>query len=414
MNWTEEFEIAFSKMERTDGHILLTGDAGTGKSTLLTEFLTRSKKKVVVLAPTGVAALRVDGETIHSFFGFRPNTDMSQVRLKAHRVRKPEKFESIDTIVIDEISMVRADLLDFVDTFLRTVLKDIRPFGGIQLIMIGDFAQLPPVVTNDERQQFYQEYATPFVHSSNVFQDQLFDYQKVSLTKVFRQEDPVFIELLNRVRYKTTTQDDVDLLNTKVCKQPPADPGLVILTTTNKAADTINMKQLDAINCPVYSYKASTYGKFDSRMAPTPEVLALKEGAQVMFQMNDPMGRFVNGTVGIVSQVLPDSVLVVTPAKGTIEVEPFEWKIYQYVFDEDEQKLIQKEIGSFTQLPLKLAWAITIHKSQSQTFEAVYIDFGFGTFAQGQTYVALSRCRNFDKLYLARSFKIPRPTPSYM
>lgn len=405
MNWTEEFELAFSKMERTDGHILLTGDAGTGKSTLLTEFLTRSQKKIVVLAPTGVAALRVGGETIHSFFGFKPNTDMSEVRLKANRVRKPEKYESINTIVIDEISMVRADLLDFVDTFLRTVLKDLRPFGGIQLIMIGDFAQLPPVVTNDEQEHFYSEYATPFVHSSNVFQDQLFDYQKVSLSKVFRQEDPVFIELLNRVRHKAITQEDVALLNQKVCPQPPRDQGLVILTTTNKAAETINMKQLDAIKNPVFTYKASISGKFDSRMAPTPELLTLKEGAQVMFQMNDPMGRFVNGTVGIVKQVLPDSVLVATAAKGIIEVEPFEWKIYQYVFDEDEEKLIQKEMGAFTQLPLKLAWAITIHKSQSQTFDAVYIDFGFGTFAQGQTYVALSRCRNFDKLYLARPFK---------
>ena len=383
---------------------MITGAAGTGKSTLLHHFRVTTPKKCIVLAPTGISAIQVKGETIHSFLKLKPGMTISDVRQKAARLRNTSIYEAIETIIIDEISMVRADLIDMMDVFLKAARMDMRPFGGIQLIMIGDFCQLPPVISREEQAYFYQKYSSSFVMASDLFRQHNFDYTSVVLTDVFRQTDPEFIELLSAIRAGNISTDILETFNSRV-SAPPTDVGTVVLTATNAQAELANMQQLSRLPGTGTVYRSTLSGQCSDKMAPAPLELVLKEGAQVIFLINDGMGRFMNGTIGTVLRLLPDMIVVEVPHRGIVQVTPHEWKVFHYDIDGVTEELIQKEVGAFTQFPLKLAWAITIHKSQSQTFDKVHVDFGKGLFAKGQAYVALSRCRTFEGLTLARPLR---------
>jgi ATP-dependent DNA helicase PIF1 len=404
MIWTDTLKRALSVMQSSDPVIMITGAAGTGKSTLLHHFRVTTPKKCVVLAPTGIAAIQVKGETIHSFLKLKPGMSIADVRQKAARLRNTAIYEAIDTIIIDEISMVRADLIDMMDVFLKAARMDMRPFGGIQLIMIGDFCQLPPVVSREEHAYFYHKYSSSFVMASDLFRQQNFDYTSVVLTDVFRQTDHEFIQLLTAIRLGNISTDILDIFNSRV-SAPPTDVGTVVLTATNAQAELANMQQLSRLPGTGDVYRATMSGQCSDKMAPAPLELVLKEGAQVIFLVNDGMGRFMNGTIGTVLRLLPDIIVVEVPHRGIVQVTQHEWKVFHYDIDGVTEELIQKEVGAFTQFPLKLAWAITIHKSQSQTFDKVHVDFGKGLFAKGQAYVALSRCRTFEGLTLARPLR---------
>jgi len=404
MIWTETLKRALSVMHSSDPVIMITGAAGTGKSTLLHHFRVTTPKKCIVLAPTGISAIQVKGETIHSFLKLKPGMTISDVRQKAARLRNTSIYEAIETIIIDEISMVRADLIDMMDVFLKAARMDMRPFGGIQLIMIGDFCQLPPVISREEQAYFYQKYSSSFVMASDLFRQHNFDYTSVVLTDVFRQTDPEFIELLSAIRAGNISTDILETFNSRV-SAPPTDVGTVVLTATNAQAELANMQQLSRLPGTGTVYRSTLSGQCSDKMAPAPLELVLKEGAQVIFLINDGMGRFMNGTIGTVLRLLPDMIVVEVPHRGIVQVTPHEWKVFHYDIDGVTEELIQKEVGAFTQFPLKLAWAITIHKSQSQTFDKVHVDFGKGLFAKGQAYVALSRCRTFEGLTLARPLR---------
>lgn len=411
----EDFVEAFNLMENTNKNIFLTGKAGTGKSTLLSYFRYKTKKNVVVLAPTGVAALNIKGQTIHSFFEFKPNVSEAKIRK-----RKTEFYKKIDCIVIDEISMVRADLIDCVDKFLRLNGKDKKKsFGGIQMIFIGDLYQLPPVVTNLEREAFKECYETPYFFSSKVFKN--LDFEFIELNKIYRQKDNLFINLLNIIRSNSIKPKQLEVLNKRYNKfdEINDDDFYINLTTTNKKADEINLEKLKELKTKEYKYKGIIKGDFESNYLPTESELKIKIGAQVMMLNNDSDKRWVNGSVGKVVDIIKDSdtiyeneneikvdIIVVELDNGeVVEVEPYKWDVFNYVYDNIEEVIESKVIGSFIQYPIKLAWAITIHKSQGKTFDKVIIDFDRGTFAHGQAYVALSRCTSLEGIILKNKVK---------
>lgn len=402
----EGFRRALELMEKTDKNVFITGRAGTGKSTLLRYFRATTAKRIVVLAPTGVAALNVRGQTIHSFFGFKPNVTVERIKKIPPSSDRGNVYRNIDAIVIDEISMVRADLLDCVDKFLR--LNGPRkglPFGGIQMIFIGDLYQLPPVVTGNERVAFGSLYESPYFYSAHVFES--IDMAFVELDKIYRQHDQRFIDLLNAIRNKSVSEEEIELLNGRVMPEfePPPDEFYIYLTTTNRQAEEINKRQLSKLKGPMYSFTGFIEGEFGDDYLPTAIELQLKVGAQVMMLNNDSMGRWVNGSVGRITDIVqyPDeeAVIVVELADGEeVEVTPNTWEIFRF-FSEDD-KLKSEVIGKFTQYPLMLAWAVTIHKSQGKSFDKVIIDIGRGAFAHGQVYVALSRCTSFEGLVLKK------------
>lgn len=398
-----DFITALSLMENEDKSIFLTGKAGTGKSTLLSYFRETTEKKIVVLAPTGIAALNVKGETIHSFFKFKPNVTIQSAKKRAQSWRHNHLLDAIDAIVIDEISMVRADLLDCIDVFLQTALENELPFGGKQLIMIGDLHQLPPVVKGEERLYFEQVYESPYFFSAHACLSPDFAMHVIHLNKIYRQEDEQFIDILNGIRANEVSSAQLALLNTRV------DPtfkevtnGHIFLTTTNANADRINEGKLAGLATDLFKLPAMSEGDFDPRQSPTERNLNLKVGAQIMFLNNDANGRWVNGTLGEVEEIdeFEEEILVKTADKKTVSVSPHKWTLYKYTFNESSGRLEQESAGTFRQYPLKLAWAITIHKSQGKTFDAVVIDLGNGAFASGQVYVAFSRCRSLDGLIL--------------
>ena len=405
----DEFRRALDIMEHTNRHVFITGKAGTGKSTLLEYFRSITTKNIVVLAPTGVAALNVNGETIHSFFRFGP--DITPDRVKKVSGYAGEIYRSIDAIVIDEISMVRADLMDCIDRFMRLNGPDRNaPFGGVQMIMIGDLYQLPPVVRSAEKQLFRKFYKSEYFFDAKVFQE--IDFEFVELEKVYRQKDPVFIEILNQIRSNTVTDETLELLNSRVgAELPGGSEYSVYLTTTNAMAREINERNLDMLKGRRYRFVAEVEGEFDEKSYPTDYELIVRKGAQVMMLNNDPYGRWVNGTIGRVVRVRRDResgqrVIEVEFTDGRIEeVLPFTWNLFHYYYDEEEGKIKTETIGTFTQYPIKLAWAITIHKSQGKTFDQVVIDIGRGTFAHGQVYVALSRCRSLEGISLVKPIK---------
>jgi len=396
-------------MEEGTGSVLVTGRAGTGKSTLLRYFRDRTRLRVAVLAPTGVAALNVEGDTIHSFFRFRP--DVTAEKIKRVREGDRDLYTRLDALVIDEVSMVRADLLDCVDAHLR--LNGPRravPFGGVRLFLIGDLYQLPPVVTKDDRAAFRTHYASPFFFDARSYAT--IAPGIVELEKVYRQHDDKFIAVLNAIRNNTVTDSDLAGLNARVRPGYDPDPGdlVVSLTPTNRAADEINSRRLAALPGDEALYAGRTSGKMERRDLPAPPELPVKPGAQVMMLNNDSEGRWVNGTLGRVARIVPDpdgpdALEVETTDGNLIEVGPHTWDLHRYVWNRRERRLDTESVGSYTQYPLRLAWAVTIHKAQGKTFDRVVVDLGAGAFAPGQVYVALSRCTSLYGLVLRRPLR---------
>ena len=408
---TPEFQKTLDLLENTDRSVFITGRAGTGKSTLLDYFRNNTKKNVVVLAPTGVAALNVQGQTIHSFFQFLPDITVDKVKKLAGNKR--QLLQNLDTIIIDEISMVRADLLDCVDMALR-LNRDFPelPFGGLQMVMIGDLYQLPPVVTGNERPVFTHHYNSPYFFSARAFQDENFQPEFIELEKVFRQKEADFLELLNAIRNRSVTEEQLARLNSR-CQpdfEPEEDDFYITLTSTNEAADRLNQQRLDRLPGQPHYYRGEIDGEFDRASLPTSESLVLKEGAQVMLLNNDVYDRWVNGTIGRVEEIIrvpekPDAIMVRLQDDNLVDVVPHQWEIFHFEFDRKKKKIISRVVGTFTQYPLRLAWAVTIHKSQGKTFDRVIVDIGSGTFAPGQVYVALSRCTSFEGLILKKPIK---------
>ncbi len=412
------FTAALDLIENTSQSVFLTGRAGTGKSTLLTHWRENTKKKKAILAPTGVAAVNVGGQTIHSFFGFKPDITVSKVR----KLKPPEDldlYKKLETLVIDEISMVRADLLDCVDTFLRRFGPDkYQPFGGVQMIFIGDLYQLPPIVPSSDLAIFAEHYTTPYFFSAHVISPpaQLFNlgeqfrFQVIELEKIYRQNDAEFIGLLNAVRENTTKPEHWVRLNKQYDPDWLGDPTAkaIHLVTTNAMASEINESHLKALQGKEFLFEGETEGKFDTKACPTEEFLALKIGAQVMLMNNDRGGRWVNGTVGTVVDIgvveagHPAPIWVELQTGETVDIFPHTWDMFEFRFDPGRGAIDTETIGSFTQYPLKLAWAVTIHKAQGKTFDKVILDIGRGTFAPGQLYVALSRCTSLAGLTLKR------------
>lgn len=400
---TEEFSKAFDIMENSKESLFLTGKAGTGKSTLLKYFRSKTKKEFVVLSPTGIAALNVQGQTIHSFFKLPPEliTDKN-VSYDADRILV---FRKLDTIVIDEISMVRADMMDGIDMSLRKHRNNKLPFGGVQMIFIGDLYQLPPVVVgNDLKNYFKTTFGSEYFFSAQVFQN--LSYKKMELSQIFRQKDPTFIKLLNNIRIGHSHFDDLQLLNKRVVPGfMPSDRDMFItLATTNAIADGENERRISNIEGPEFSYNSKVEGRFEKNAYPTNEVLKLKKGAQIMTLKNDSGRRWVNGSIGKVAKISDQEITIEINGEKNV-IEKHTWQVIEYELNKETEKIEPVVKGSFTQYPLKLAWAVTIHKSQGKTFDQVVIDLGNGAFAHGQTYVALSRCTSFEGIILKNNVR---------
>ncbi|MFA5250156.1 MAG: AAA family ATPase [Parachlamydiales bacterium] len=404
LDLTGSFEKALELLENSSDNLFITGKAGTGKSTLLAYFLSQSKKKAAVLAPTGVAALNVAGETIHSFFHFKSHITLEEAKKKGRLARNKALYRELELIIIDEISMVRADLLDSVDAFLKAALKNKKPFGGIRMIFIGDLYQLPPVLKNEEKPFFQKLYPTPYFFSAAAFQKEKFQF--LELDKIFRQKEALFVQLLNAIRNNTVQEEELLLLNRQVLKAgEKPEEGSIYLTSTNSDAEKINRERLEILEGKERAFEAQVEGQFSLKEAPTESSLKLKAGAQVMFLNNHPQGLWVNGTLGRIVSLTEDLVEVETAGGDLVFVEKHRWELFKYGFDEKKNQLFQEEVGAFLQFPLRLAWAVTIHKSQGKSFEKVVIDLGRGAFAFGQSYVALSRCRTLEGLKLQKPFK---------
>jgi ATP-dependent exoDNAse (exonuclease V) alpha subunit len=413
-----ELQLALTIIERTDHCVFLTGKAGTGKSTFLRYLLERVSKKMVVVAPTGIAAMNVKGQTIHSFFLFplRPLLPNDKgIKRFATDSEKRQLLQSMDTLVIDEVSMVRADLLDAIDTSLRRNANPNLPFGGKQVVLIGDVFQLEPVV---QRQGPEAEIIQSLYPSPYFFEAQVFRHMKqlgrpllsIELQKVYRQKDLAFVALLDKIRRSEAHWDDVQELNTRHwANHSPlevADDFRITLCTRNDTADRLNQAQLARLPGPARTYEGLVMGEYDERAFPTEYYLSLKVGAQVIFVRNDRDGRWMNGTIGQV-HALDDKLVKVQTEDGQIhDVATSTWENHAYTYNADKQNIDTEILGSYTQFPLKLAWAITIHKSQGLTFDRVNIDLGSGTFAAGQLYVALSRCRTLEGITLAKKIRL--------
>ena len=403
----EELRIAWDFVEHTGRSIFLTGKAGTGKTTFLKTVVEQSKKRTIVVAPTGVAAINAGGMTIHSFFQlpFTPYVPNARIQSKFDFGKEKRRIiASLDLLIIDEISMVRSDLLDAIDSVLRRYRDHYKPFGGVQLLMIGDLQQLTPVVTLEDEALLKPYYDTPYFFGSKALQQ--IEYVTILLSQVFRQEDKAFLDVLNHIREAHPTTNDIATLNQR-CQPafiPKQGEGYIRLTTHNYLADNYNENELKKLPGHSYTFQAQIEGNFPEYSYPTSEVLTLKEGAQVMFVKNDPSGehRYYNGRIGEIVEISENRVCVLCAgdAEG-IEVEPLEWENAQYQLNPETRVIESKVQGTFRQLPLRLAWAITIHKSQGLTFERAIIDANL-SFAPGQVYVALSRCKTLEGMVLSQ------------
>lgn len=424
LDFNEQFTRAYDFLENSLNNIFITGKAGTGKSTLLQYFRDNTHKNIVVLAPTGVAAVNIKGETIHSFFKFKPDITPEGVRSIKIRKKQRDIYKKIDAIVIDEISMVRADLLDCVDAFLRFHGKNKKlPFGGLQMIFIGDLYQLPPVITSTDRNIFKGIYDGPYFFNAKVFKElnrirqsleksrkhNVNGMEFIELEKIYRQKDNNFINLLNSIRNNSVTDEDIEILNKRCIPEfkPRRNDLYIYLTTTNALADAINRDRLNALKAKSYHYEGQVAGKFEFKNPPTHQSLSLKIDAQVMLLNNDSEGRWINGSIGKIISIQKErnstDIIVVELTGGRrVKVTPFTWEMFRFSYDEDTKTIESETIGSFTQYPIRLAWAVTIHKSQGKTFSKVIVDIGQGTFSHGQIYVALSRCTNFEGLILKK------------
>ena len=402
------FETAERYVKFTGKSVFLTGRAGTGKTTFLKYVTETISKRFVVLAPTGVAAINAGGTTIHSFFQLPLCPYLPDVKELITEYQTPEKYRSLrkeririirtlDLLIIDEISMVRADLLDAVDMSLRRYRRNDRPFGGVQLLMIGDIHQLSPVVKDSERQYISQVYPSPYFFHSKALQK--LDYITIELQKVHRQKDAEFISILNAVRENRITNDILRSLNARV-GAPKDSEDVIRLTTHNAQADHVNSSKLAELPGEPVTFEAMIDGEFPANSYPAEEFLTLKKGAKVMFIRNDSEGRFYNGKIGMITDISPKGIVTVEDFEGqTIDVEPVDWENIQYTIDDTTSKILPNMVGKFRQIPLRVAWAVTIHKSQGLTFDNVIIDAG-AAFAFGQVYVALSRCRTLEGISL--------------
>jgi len=397
---SQEQQEVFDIIENQNNNIFITGKAGTGKSSLLQYFKYKSKKRLVVVAPTGVAALNVGGQTIHSLFGFPPNF-LSQERLEQLTLRPKMAFllRNIDTVVIDEISMVRADLMDAIDYRLRMAKGNDLPFGGIQVVMFGDLYQLPPVVSDPELHKYFaHNHGGHYFFNAHVWRNTPMDIYE--LTQIFRQKDENFKKILNEIRQGNISDTLLGELNQRTSFQIPNE-GVITLATTNNAVNVLNSIRLSRLAGKLFTYRAYIEGDLERASFPTEEFLQLKEGAQVMFLKNDKEKRWVNGTLGFIKSLSENEIKV--DIDGIIYSVPKEtWNKIRYYYDQQERKIEEEVVSSFNQYPLRLAWAITVHKSQGQTYGSVAVDMGDGAFAHGQTYVALSRCTTLETLYLKR------------
>jgi ATP-dependent exoDNAse (exonuclease V) alpha subunit len=395
-----DFRYALNVLDKTNESVFLTGRAGTGKSTLLRLFRKTTKKKIIVLAPTGLAALNVQGQTIHSFFGFPPKP-LAKSQIKPRKNRK--LYEKIDMIVIDEISMVRADMMDNIDYFLRINRRIDEPFGGVQMLFVGDLFQLPPVVaSNEEALLIQQNYESPFFFSADVFN--YFEFDMIELREVFRQESRHFVRILDEIRLNQFDRDTLEDLNERVIPESLAYDFYITLSPRNALVNSINKEKLAKLPDEEYTFIASVTGNFKPSAFPAEAVLKLRRNAQVMFVKNDPKRRFVNGSIGKIVQISNEFIKVEIETDGNrkvIDVEKVEWEILRYKVNL-KNEIETDTLGTFKQYPLTLAWAITIHKSQGKTFEKIIVDMGKGAFAAGQTYVALSRCKTLEGIVLSR------------
>lgn len=409
----EERELAWDIIANTGTHLFLTGRAGTGKTTFLHELRASLPKSMVVVAPTGIAAINAQGTTIHSFFqlSFGPNIPGAQHAMgKRFKFRK-EKIHiirSIDLVVIDEISMVRADVLDAIDAVLRRYRNYRKPFGGVQMLMIGDIQQLPPVVKEEEWQLLRPYYDTPYFFSSKALQQT--EFVTIELKHVYRQSDPIFLDILNKIRTSNIDHATLELLNQRYKPdfEPKKEEGYIRLTTHNYQADEINKRELDALDAPAVKFAAVVEGDFPETSYPTDGTLVLKVGAQVMFVKNDTSvdKEYYNGMIGEVDEIDNNIIRVRTADGGNIiEVGHEKWENIKYAINEEEKEITEQVVGTFSQYPLKTAWAITIHKSQGLTFPKAIIDAHL-SFTHGQAYVALSRCKTLEGMVL--SAPIPR------
>lgn len=404
---TDEFAKAIDLLENTNQSFFITGKAGTGKSTLLRYFRSITEKRNAVVAFTGLAAINVNGQTIHSFFLFpvgfiHPN----QVKIKEDLIFL---LRNIDVLIVDEVSMLRADLMDAIDKSLRIHRNSDKSFGGVQMIFIGDMYQLPPIVEKDLVDVYAKYYKTPYFFSADVFSHMKLPL--INLERIHRQNDPVFIDILNNIRERKNLPSTLARLNQNVSYDfnQIKEGETVVLSTTNEKVREINTFFLNKLTTEVYSFPATIKGDFDPKSYPTEERLVFKEGAKVMFVKNDPDKFYVNGDIGIITRLLPFSIEV--KCKGcTFIVKQQKWEKIKYKYVpseiEGERGSVQKNIvGSFEQYPLRLAWAITVHKSQGQTYNSVFIDLHTGSFTSGQTYVALSRCKTLDGIKLQRPIR---------
>ncbi len=394
--------MAYELIANTNSSFFLTGKAGTGKTTFLRNVQKMVDKQFITLAPTGVAAIIAGGDTIHSFFGLPMDVCTPGTMGKMSEARIMTLIHT-DTIIIDEVSMVRCDIMDAIDYTMRKVLRSTLPFGGKQVIFVGDMFQLPPVVKQGaERELMHDLYHTDdfFFYKADVIKRMRL--VKIEFQKVYRQEDKDFLNILENVRMNRATPKNLMHLNERVC-QPTKEDGMVItLASINRTADNINQQCLSEIDAEEYIYEGTVQGKFDEKRFPVDMNLKLKVGAQVMFTRNDQQKRWANGTIGTVAELTKDEIHVTIEDGNTYVVPNCTWESYSYEYDKDERKMKKELMGTFTQYPLRLAWAITVHKSQGMTFEKMYLDLSRGMFAAGQLYVALSRVRSLGGLFLSR------------
>ena len=400
-----ELNVARFIVEKTDMSLFLTGKAGTGKTTFLRDVVRHTKKKCIVLAPTGIAAVNAGAMTIHSFFQFglgpfvkgviEPKSDFRINKSKLELIR------NLQLLIIDEVSMVRADLMDHIDVELRRIRRNSKPFGGVQFLMIGDLQQLPPIAHGGEDDLLRQYYKTLYFFSSTALKSM--KYSCIELKTVYRQTDGHFINILNHARECTLTNQDISDLNTRYIPDfsPRPEDGYIRLMTHNRQVDYINATEMAKLDSHPFTFEAAVTGTFPEESYPTANSLTLKKGAQVMFIKNDPERRFINGTLGEIRSIDKNCIAVRLAESGkTIEVEPMEWQNIRYQFDDETKEISSKQIGRFKQYPLKAAWAITVHKSQGLTFDKAIIDV-HAAFSPGQAYVALSRCRTLEGLVLS-------------
>lgn len=381
--------------------VFMCGGAGVGKTTAIQNFIETTKENVIIVSPTGAAAINSGGSTIHSQFQLPPGLLIKKEQMiHPMHLNSPRRIalEMTDTIVLDEVSMVRADLMDAIDYSLRLNCGINKPFAGKKIRLVGDLYQLAPVLTDTDSGEFSTKYNSPFFMSADVFKK--LNLKNVELTKVYRQKDNELIAALNAIRIGQHTQANLDYLNQRV--QPGAVNDTLLVTPYNDRVNHINQQALSNLNVPGKLYKASITGKYQPSEYPTDQSLALKEGAQVMFTKNDPMKRFVNGTIGKVYNMNPASIEIMLKDESIIEVERARWDKFTYNYSKLTNSLEKEVTGTFQQFPLKLAWAITIHKSQGATLEKMHLDIDRGVFAAGQLYVGLSRVTNLSGLTLEK------------